>query len=194
MTANMDMLDHAIGRWNAGDLEGYLGLYDDKYYANVVQKVPGKYSYFIGSPFGSSNYYFTLQSQMISRDARSSGQRESRPDNQSPMSYRGAAKNIRTGYMLHFGLVDVFKSIQRGGISYLAMSSNCGFINIQEQRKMIQSTSDMVNVPYVSAIGVAVKERDAEELRKARAEYFGARSEAMGIMRKHAHTLTGLTY
>jgi len=29
MTANMDMLNHAISRWNAGDLDGYLGLYDD---------------------------------------------------------------------------------------------------------------------------------------------------------------------
>lgn len=29
MTANMDMLNQAIGRWNAGDLDGYLKLYDD---------------------------------------------------------------------------------------------------------------------------------------------------------------------
>ena len=29
MTSNLDMLDHAIGRWNAGDLDGYLNLYDD---------------------------------------------------------------------------------------------------------------------------------------------------------------------
>ena len=29
MTANMDKLNHAIGRWNAGDLDGYLDLYDD---------------------------------------------------------------------------------------------------------------------------------------------------------------------
>jgi predicted ester cyclase len=29
MTADMDMLNHAIACWNAGDLEGYLTLYDD---------------------------------------------------------------------------------------------------------------------------------------------------------------------
>jgi predicted ester cyclase len=29
MTANMDMLNQAIGRWNAGDRDGYLSLYDD---------------------------------------------------------------------------------------------------------------------------------------------------------------------
>ena len=30
MTANMDKLNHAISCWNVGDLEGYLGLYDDR--------------------------------------------------------------------------------------------------------------------------------------------------------------------
>lgn len=30
MSANIDRLNHCIGRWNAGDLDGYLTLYDSQ--------------------------------------------------------------------------------------------------------------------------------------------------------------------
>jgi len=181
---------------------GNHGLYDSKFYAAVVQEVPGKFSYFISSTFGAGNYYFNLQSQLVERTAQgqsgnsrlrdSRTKSENRSQNQGPMAYRGATRMIRTGYGLHFAVVETFRDMRSGGTSYLAVSSRCGFINPDEQRKVIEANAESSNIPYVSGINMALKERDPEELRRAKAEYFQARTEAKAILRRHEVACLGL--
>lgn len=184
-------------------LRANIGLYDSTYYSSVIQKVPGKFSYFVASAFGAGSYYFGIQNQInvqraelseaANRDMQRRNARSSKIDpNQSPMAFRGAARSIGSGYTLHFGLVETFKEIQGGGMNYLAVSSSCGFSSPDELRKRIQETSDATNVPYASGISMAMKERDPEELRSAKAEFFKARSEAVTTMRRHEVACLGV--
>lgn len=184
-------------------LRANIGLYDSSYYSNVIQKVPGKYSYFIASMSGAGGYYFQVRNEITkqrssavespnNRDKRTSRASEPQSRTLGPMAYRSAANSLRDGHMLHFALVEGFKDLQAGGMNFLADSSSCGFVSPQDMRKRQQAASDASNVPYASGINMALKERDPEELRMAKAEFIKARTEVSEIMRHHEISCLGL--
>lgn len=194
---------------------GNMGLYGPSFYPDIIQKIPGKFSYFVSSAGGAGAYYGSVAGNIQRQQAyqaslqdterreymRKRGQDLKKMDEDakrsltltnSPMAYRGTAQAIRAGNPIVFGLVETYRELKSGGAAAMVMGSGCGFHSPEDQKANIRNIKASTDIPYASAINMAIKERNAEELSKAREQFLLARKESAGLAKKHEIACLGL--
>lgn len=167
-------------------LSGNMGLYNPDYHRDIVQKMPGQFSYIVNTIGGAGTYYTTVQS-----DARLSMAGRS-PRKPGPAQYRAIATQYRTGQGMAFGLVEAFRDLKSGGGAAASSSGGCNFISPDEWKKGIRETKAATDIPYASGISAAMRERDPEQLSLAKAEFVKAREQQQAAMQRHEAACAGL--
>lgn len=144
-----------VVEFTAAAFAGEYGLYNPKYYENILSQIPGGATFLVS--FTGAKSYFAQ-----SDSSSSSG----------TIAYESATVTLSRlkFYTINFIPFEFFKSLKQGGAWRLF--SGCSTLSKEGDLSLVRYSRAASDIPYVSGIVMAIKDRDKEKRKVAKRKYY----------------------